>query len=350
MKSKKIGILTLHRSLNYGAVWQCWALKNVCEQFGYDVEVIDYADGHRRIRDMLKHRPDKVIKYLRMNRSFNLFVKSQLNPTVHTESPQWLRDNPPQDDIFIVGSDQVWGEKIVGRDFGTFLLDFAPATAKKISYAPSMGGECPTSSCFEELIKGFSAVSLREPSFIDKISELYGAEVTDVCDPSLLLHAVDYQKMEKRVCGLPSQYIAYFNLSGNPFVRTCAESVKKKLGLPIVNLSGELTRWADKSLMGVNPMQWLYVMRNASFICTNSFHGTSFATIFRRPFISVSGKVPAANIRMTNFLSQCGMSSQFIDAISQIDNAFGLDYSLVETSIEAYRQRSLDWLRSALEG
>ena len=41
MKSK-IGILTFHNALNYGAVLQCYALQHYLQEKGHDVEVIDY--------------------------------------------------------------------------------------------------------------------------------------------------------------------------------------------------------------------------------------------------------------------------------------------------------------------
>ena len=41
--NKKIGILTFHNAVNYGAILQCYALQNALEQRGYNVEVIDYT-------------------------------------------------------------------------------------------------------------------------------------------------------------------------------------------------------------------------------------------------------------------------------------------------------------------
>ena len=42
MKQKTVGILTFHRALNYGAVLQAYALKQVCGTLGYDAHIIDY--------------------------------------------------------------------------------------------------------------------------------------------------------------------------------------------------------------------------------------------------------------------------------------------------------------------
>ena len=40
----KIGILTFHNAINYGAVLQCYALKEFLSMRGHVVEVIDYRN------------------------------------------------------------------------------------------------------------------------------------------------------------------------------------------------------------------------------------------------------------------------------------------------------------------
>ena len=40
----RVGILTFHDALNYGAVLQCYALQNTLMNLGYEVEVIDYKN------------------------------------------------------------------------------------------------------------------------------------------------------------------------------------------------------------------------------------------------------------------------------------------------------------------
>lgn len=139
--TKQIGILTLHRALNYGAVWQCYALKNACESMGHTVSTIDYNPyGHYEAKWAMGRRPSTAYRYLMFLRQFNRFVVSRLNPTVHSESHEWIKANPPQDEIYIVGSDQVWANAVVGDYLDSYLLDFAPANVKRISYAASTGG------------------------------------------------------------------------------------------------------------------------------------------------------------------------------------------------------------------
>ena len=41
--SLKIGILTFHNAMSYGAVLQAYALQHTIENFGYETEVINYS-------------------------------------------------------------------------------------------------------------------------------------------------------------------------------------------------------------------------------------------------------------------------------------------------------------------
>ena len=41
--NRKIGIITYHFALNYGAVLQCYALKEYLSSIGYDVIVLNYT-------------------------------------------------------------------------------------------------------------------------------------------------------------------------------------------------------------------------------------------------------------------------------------------------------------------
>ena len=45
---KKVGIITYHFALNYGAVLQCFALKEYLVAQGYDVEVLNYVTVNQR--------------------------------------------------------------------------------------------------------------------------------------------------------------------------------------------------------------------------------------------------------------------------------------------------------------
>ena len=351
--SKKIGILTIHRALNYGAVLQCYALKRSCESLEYEVETIDYNPfGNYKVFEILCHRPNIIYTYLARLTKFSRFVQKYLNPTTHTISKEWIKRNPPQDDIYIVGSDQVWSTEIVGDLLDSYLLDFAPTHVKRISYAASTGGNKMELNEYQlgELQK-FSSISLREKQSVPDIQAKVNIPVVDVCDPSLRLTMDDYQLLEEKPLCLPRQYVAYFNLAGD---RLCEESVKqinKQLGLPIINIAGTYKSWAKRNYLAPTPKQWLYIIHHADFVCTTSFHGACFSLITRRPFIycAANGKRENLNDRITNLLEQTHLQDRYITDIKQVAKIAtgGINYD--EKIISYYRERSLEWLKMALE-
>ena len=348
----KVGILTLHRAINYGAVWQCWALKRMCEKLGHDVEVIDYNPfGHYTYSGFLRHRPDKALSYVRNFRFFNRFVDSMLNPTIHTESHEWIMNNPPKDDAYIVGSDTVWCHGVVGDLINSYLLDFAPNSVRKIAYAASVGGAVDANvEIFKKHLPSFHSIAVREPMFLDDLSEWAGKDVVDVCDPTLLLTANDYQSVEKKK-RVPKHYILVFDLAGDPFLKEAACTLKKKFGYKILNATGKYLKWADVNYFGLRPQEWLYIMRNADMVCTNSFHGTAFSIIFERPFVccqAKNGGRSKTNGRAENLLTQTNLMLNYITEMSQIIDWNGTNYENSRDAIKAYRQRSILYLQNAL--
>ena len=354
VRKKRIGILTLHRALNYGAVWQCWALKKACESLGCEVETIDYNPyGHYEAKWAIRKRPLTAYRYLMHMRQFNRFVTRYLNPTPHTESHDWIKINPPKDDVYIVGSDTVWSNAVVGDYLDSYLLDFAPSNVKRMSYAASTGGNPMELNDYQlrELNK-FSAISIRERQSVSDVQKLTNISVTDVCDPSLLLTKEEYEKVEQRPLWLPKHYLVYFDLAGDQF---CAESAKKmsnQLNLPILNLAGKYKRWAKYNYLAPSPEKWLYIMHHADFVCTNSFHGVAYSIINRRPFVCCAAQVGGrakTNGRALNLLEQTLLTDRYIVAEEQINSILINDMKYDESAIETYRNRSLLWLKNAID-
>ena len=354
-KKKRIGILTLHRALNFGAVWQCYALKRVCESLGYEVETIDYNPyGHYTISGALCHKPLVAYTYLKFMCQFDRFVCNRLNPTIHTESHEWINANPPQDDIYIVGSDTVWSNAVAGDYLDSYLLDFAPAHVKRISYAASTGGNPLELNEYElgELRK-FSAISIREKQAVPDIQSKVDIPVVDVCDPTLLLVHGDYEPLEKKPLFLPKHYMVYFDLAGDPFCAAVAKQLSNQLNLPILNLAGKYKRWARYNRLAPTPEEWLYIMHHADFVCTNSFHGVCFSIIYNRPFVccaAQSGGRAKANGRVLNLLEQIHLYGRYLTDIQQVaEYAVGGKISDDEKFVFQYRERSLEWLKTVLE-
>lgn len=354
---KKIGILTFHRALNFGAVWQCYALQRACESLGHKVETIDYNPfGHHTVKWAICHRPLVAYSYLMFMWQLGRFVSQRFNLTEHTESHAWIKNNPPEDDVYIVGSDMVWSKAIVDSYLNSYLLDFAPSNVRRISYAASTGGN-PLELNEEELaeLRKFSVISVREKQIVPDIQEKVDVPVVDVCDPTLLLTQDDYAQLEQRPWWLPKHYIVHSDIVGDSMCAPVARQVSEQLNIPILNLAGTYKSWAKRNYLAPTPEQWLYIFHHADFVCTNSFHSVAFSIIYNRPFICCAAKIGGrakANGRVLNLLEQTGFSHQYVSELSQITDDLIKDTTDIERSaakVENYRSRSLQWLKNAIE-
>lgn len=353
---KKIGIMTFHRAINYGAVLQCYALNKSCQKLGFETETIDFNPfGHYTYRGLLKTKPMKAIARTMTFRYMNKFVDDYLNPTPHTEDPEWIKNNPPKDDIVIVGSDMVWSPNVTGQYLHNYLLDFLPNSITKIAYAASIGGRDnigDATDIFKLNLVAFKAISTRERNSVNILQELSGKNVEDVCDPSLLLSKEEYSKIEKKKI-IRKPYLIVFSLSGDEKVEMLAKYVKKNKGLKIVNIAPTYLKYADINFFGLRPEEWLYLIHNASFIVTDSFHGTIFSIIYRKPFFSIkvqqqNGGRALANGRVENLLAQTGLTERYVDSFVPENHSIEIDYSKAESQIENYISRSQVWLEDAL--
>ena len=354
---KKIGILTLHRAFNYGAVWQCYALKHACESLGHKVETIDYNPyGDYKATWALHKRPSVAYRNLMFLHQFNHFVAKRLNPTQHTTTHEWIKTNPPQDDVYIVGSDTVWANAVSGDYLNSYLLDFAPDYVRRISYAASTGGNPMELNEYHlgELRK-FSAISIREKQAVPDVQSKVDIPVVDVCDPTLLLMQEDYEPLEERPLCLPKHYIVYFDLANDPFCAQVAKQLSKQLNLPILNLAGKYKHFARYNRLAPTPEEWLYIMHHADLVCTNSFHGVCFSIIYNRPFVCCAAQIGGrakTNGRVLNLLEQTHFTNRYITDISQLSTeqiCESFDFAENAKYIETYRNRSLEWLKNAIE-
>ena len=350
----RIGVFTLHRALNYGAVWQCYALKYACESLGKVVETIDYNPyGHYEAKWVIGKRPSVAYRYVMQLRQFNRFVSQRLNPTQHTESHDWIKQNPPQDDVYIVGSDTVWANAVVGDYLDSYLMDFAPDDVKRISYAASTGGNPMELNEYQlgELRK-FSAISVREKQSVADVQSKVDVKVADVCDPTILLTQDEYAAIEQKPLWLPKHYIAYFDLAGDPFCSECAKQLSKALHLPVVNVGSKYKHWANRNYLAPTPEQWLYIINHSDYICTNSFHGVAFSIIYRRPFVCCAAQVGGrakTNGRVQNLLEQTNLEDRYITNLEGVRKIIEQETNFEESVIETYRNRSLQWLKNAIE-
>lgn len=208
-------------------------------------------------------------------------------------------------DCFIVGSDQSWNyhyQQLL--HFGNyFYLDFVADDKKKISFASSFGS--PDTAMPEEpgrtLLKRFDAIAVREEFAVDLCADRYHVAAKKVLDPVFLLQAEDYKKLAgQSEAQEKDPYILAYILDPNEKKRQlCLEFQKAYGGMKIIYMMDFNADPKNAEGIGADnenskyrlPIEdWVYYMSHCQMLITDSFHGTCFAMIFGKKFVTVRSR------------------------------------------------------------
>ena len=202
----KIGIITFHRAVNYGAVLQAYALQHALEGLGAQAEILDYRNRYiESCYDPYSLKGNKLKALAKIallggvrrkkNEAFRSFNKKylRLSEAVYKDSEQ-LAGAEKFYDAFITGSDQVWNTSCADFD-PAYFLTFVKDKKKKNSYAASFGlSEIPKEyeAEYKKRLAGYRQISVREAQGRALVKELTGRDVPVVLDPTLLLTEKDW--------------------------------------------------------------------------------------------------------------------------------------------------------------
>lgn len=361
----KVGILTFHNAINYGAVLQAYALQQVLKKMSVDCEIIDYLcpgveKQYRRkklsdhahwkvyIMDLLSgHRLDKK------KAEFAAFFDKCYVLSEKTEPKSCSLDD--KYDAIIVGSDQVFNPKNTEGD-STYLLDFE-CNAKKIAYAASIGDNSFLDLWKEKygvdyisLLKKFDSLSFREEEAASFVSELLNIDCKTVLDPVLLAGNEVWGDFCEKECG---EYVFVYNLGNIPQLAECTKAIGKKTGLKVYvvnrNIKGDYMFHEFENVSSLSPTDFLKMLSGAKYVITDSFHGTAFSVLFHKNFYSViSPNKVNANSRIIDLLKRIKLNNRIISDPSEIKYDPISTYSEVDEEILRMQKSSLNWLKDVL--
>lgn len=380
----KVGILTLHFSNNYGAMYQVYALSRYVESIGGEVSVINYHmdkptiktfmfNLHLLVRKIIerkafslsffKNRNQVLNSYAeenKMNEVFNQFRNQNLNITSEIYSYESLKKTNFDYGSIIVGSDQVWAADFVFSS-PAYLLAFAGRDINKIAYAPSFGKkklEGYLKGIFRKHSKNITHMSARETSGVKLVKELTGRDIPKVVDPTLLLDSYDEIISDDLV---PSdKYLLCYRLDQEAdltkWFNDAVEVLANKLGLKVIYISpNSRQKFSPWEVLEPSPGELLGLIKNSHLVITNSFHGTVFSLILNAQFLSFArdGYPDKQNLRMIELLDSVNLSKHFINPFASKDEilvsqADSIDWKSVDKLLDSERNRSKDFLREAL--
>lgn len=346
-------ISTLHFYNNFGSVLQAYALKHTLEKLGEQVDVLPYRPDLPEYQYFQSQQLQR--EYDVKCRKFADFRAKYLGVKEITGSiaPEWQAY-----DSYIVGSDIVWGKEFSDLD-AAYFLQFAPENARKIAYAASVilspDGHTENDALFEKWMPTFDAVAVRETSSVLPIQKFTSKKVTAVLDPTLLLEKEDYEALAVETEDMKKEpYLLSYFLTHDPAVVDYTNMIAKKLGLRVFHYFADYPDRVFSKDAGcfafAGPGEFLGYVKNASCVFTNSFHGTCFAMIYRKPFYTYMAKRGMLS-RVRDTIGRLGMEDRFFENFHDLAKvSLEIDYTEMEMCLEQEKAKSLDFLYAALKG
>jgi hypothetical protein len=347
----KIGIMTFWWSDdNYGQILQCYSLQKYLRNAGHDAYLIRYdpRDDFEKTpmwkKAIKAFNPVKLFYYLVKKciidreikngnnlRKFNDFRKRHINQSEKIYySYKELIEDPPEADVYISGSDQVWNPDWLlfnntTNQVNSYFINFVDGEKKRMAYAASFGKEKVSDDFIREIVpslKKFNYISVREKSGID-ICRQCGVESEWVPDPTMLLPASDYRDLYAqesiRTINKPYCLLYMLDMHCNFSMRLIRSWAKrKKLSIVYITANGRHDKY--KKLYVTIP-DWLYLIDNAEYVITNSFHGSVFSLLFQKKFgiFPLTGKHSELNTRFYALFELLAIEERFINLPVNMD-------------------------------
>lgn len=352
----KVGIVTQPLFKNYGGILQNWALQQAIKSLGHDVVTID---GYRypmwrytlscvktlfeRLANKQATYPVRPIK----GRALHPMMRHFIDTNIELTNPQsGFNSSVVKEyglEAVVVGSDQVWRPKY-NKQLSSMYLDFVDNHYRKIAYSASFGvdeweyNEELTSTC-SRLSKLFDAISVREASGVTLCNNYLGVTAEHVLDPTLLLPSERYEALCAQEKVEKKPFIAVYCLDIDEEKQRLFNEYSSNKGV-------EVRLFSAHNDISLTLEQWLATYRDATAVITDSFHGTVFSIIFRKPFYTITNK-GRGETRMLSLLEEFGLTDRIANE-DNIRNDINIDWNAVEKIIEHKKNHSMIFLETAL--
>lgn len=361
---KKIAaFITVHVGTNFGSVLQSIATAKIIDSIGFVPLLINYIPDRVTFRRFFKRMFSGIVPFMKNIVFLPNFIRnkhiysSYLAKYCPMSSPIYDRDDfaakCPNADFYITGSDQVWNSKHNEGFNDRYFFAQLPQDAIRISYASSIGETSLNRDHFEKikkLLSSYRAISVREES-ARRLIENMEIRAVHLLDPTFMLNKEEWQSyMSKRK--IQEDYLLIYtpyNTMNKQAIFEAAYTIAKDKKLKIVTFSWDWRKdkMADKTVRYANPGDFLSLMHYATYVITNSFHGTAFSINLNKQF---SVFMPSAfSTRISSIIDLCGLRSRMVlERFSIEQSKEFIDYTVVNKVLDTERKKSIEFLKQAL--
>ena len=391
MNHKKVGLAIVTYGTNYGTYLQAFATQHVVRGLGYDTEIINIDSVKQEVSRArkkyffaqifnfpeLKSYAHVILGIIgeKINKKYRCYIENRKDQFWEFREKNFyfseVRNSWNEltklcyerySDV-VVGSDQLWRPANIAGDFYT--LNFVPDGVNKIAYATSFGlkdirdNQRETAKTF---LSRINHLSVREVSGAVIVWNLTGRKIPVVCDPTLLLTKEQWGNFIADKPLIQGKYILCYFLGDNKEHRVYARKLAATSGCKVVgilHMAGYMSvdkDFTDVAPTDIGPFEFLNLIRNASYVCTDSFHGCALSILFNRHLFafrrfSQDNKM-STNDRIITLLSMLGMEDVLITGRENVADCVKIktDYHDVEARLDVKRNDAIAYLTSAFSG
>lgn len=357
---KKIGVLTLFNYKNYGNRLQAYALMQVLQKMKCKPVEVSYCKK-RDFTYLVESCKTKKLLLIPIFLIFKILREKNLNVAIRQSKRlslflnfgrkmknKVILSDSNRFDYYICGSDQIWNPDFAGE--ACFFADFA-SEEKRISYAASFGVSDLLPNYvdrYKKLLSGMSCISVRENEGAQIVKQLIGKDVPVLIDPTLMLDQNEWKAVARKPeTEIPDNYVlvyflGYVSSETKSFIDTTAQ--KNNLKVIILNELIDEKYW---NITG--PAEFIWLIENASLVCTDSFHASVFSILLQTPFIAFHrcDDIKDMHSRLENLLDKFNLTDRFFENIKE-DEMLKCDYSGVSEKLTLEREKAMSFLTDSL--
>ena len=372
MSKSNIAIMTWFSYKNYGSALQSSAISHVIAKLGYNADLINYMPKGVIEDEQYKRLLGRVINKIKrvknssysspeQDKLFNKYIEERTSRTQLLRSYPELYELNSEYDAFVCGSDQIWSP-ICYDD--KYFLSFVENPEKMVAYAPSIGSTYIANPTIKERmsahISRFQHLAVREQQGADLIKSLTGQIARVVLDPTLLINAAEWDEfaaVEKTNKLADKEYILCYFLGEPDKYMDYVKRISAKMGVSYYVIPQTIKQKKSKNVVPfeVGPSEFVSLVRNAKYVCTDSFHGMAFSINYNIPF-SVFKRFrdndpKNQNSRVLNLLKILNLENRLVDYTDKTDITamFSCDFSETNLCLSEQRINSIEYLKGALE-
>ena len=366
----KIAVLTYSHESNCGAVLQAWALKVLLEQFGnhIDLPVVKGYETRGRLYNVFMSLDEgwysflKTIIYQFFTLGIKEWVEYRFKRSIRKLYPKCriTSDELSRYDLVIIGSDQVWNPKMGEYKLPLYLGECIPQNVPLVGYAVSAGDAVHKREWDKRValaVDRFRKIYVRESMTADFIFRASGERCMQVLDPTLLFPFERYRELEEGE--VPSEPYVFFYILGTNDVAKMVDAFLRTLDVKrAVFFDGSVDFVPHRKPSGyrrvISPGEMIKFVRHSVAIVACSFHGTAFALLSGKPFVSLTtrGIDDKFNTRVGGLLKNIGCEDRLFSVTEHVDemcrSIMRPIASKVEEKLRQFRKRSRDLLRQAI--